>query len=185
MNEFRTPPRRRELITFLAMIAIAIAFYGGAFLLSSSAEGETHTIIIVERKFSPSELKVSPGDTVQWINQDSVDHQIEISLTTIQSPVLAPGDTWNWTFNNSESFVYYSTTDERDIQGTLIIGEEDEGVPGAGFFLCCGVFLVLAMYLGSRMIRRSLGDAPSPNGEGDDKDNENAQHSDQDVNNEE
>ncbi|TSA18825.1 MAG: hypothetical protein D4R72_01290 [Nitrosopumilales archaeon] len=75
--------------------------------------------------FSPSSIQVTPGTTIIWTNNDSVQHQIEsgaISTSTtnakdsftpdgqITSPVLAPGQTFQYIVNNVGTITFYDPT---------------------------------------------------------------------------
>ncbi|HWY36659.1 MAG TPA: plastocyanin/azurin family copper-binding protein [Nitrosopumilaceae archaeon] len=72
--------------------------------------------------FSPSSIPVTPGTTIVWTNNDSVPHQIEsgvISTSTtnakgsfspdrqIISPVIAPGQSFQYTVNNVGTITFY------------------------------------------------------------------------------
>jgi len=72
--------------------------------------------------FSPSSISATPGTTIIWTNNDSVPHQIEsgvISTSTtnakasltpdgqINSPVIAPGQTFQYTVNNVGTITFY------------------------------------------------------------------------------
>jgi plastocyanin len=97
---------------------------------SSQNQGNTIKVSIVsgssspynQNYFSPSSIQVTPGTTIVWTNKDSVPHQIEsgvISTSTtnakasfspdgqIISPVLAPGQTFQFTINNVGTITFY------------------------------------------------------------------------------
>jgi plastocyanin len=58
-------------------------------------EPKVHTIEIKQMKFQPSELTVQKGDTVIWINQDIVAHDVtEASAKAWTSSVLTTGQSW-------------------------------------------------------------------------------------------
>ena len=75
--------------------------------------------------FSPSSIQVTPGTTIIWTNNDSVPHQIEsgvISTSTtnakgsfspdgqITSPVIPPGQTFQYTVTNIGTITFYDPT---------------------------------------------------------------------------
>jgi plastocyanin len=69
-------------------------------------EPKVHTVEIKQMKFQPSELKVQKGDTVIWINQDIVAHDVtEASAKAWTSSVLNTGKSWKMVA--AQSFDYY------------------------------------------------------------------------------
>lgn len=62
--------------------------------------------------FEPVTLNITPGTTVVWTNTSSEDQTIVGSSDngeSFVSPVLSSGDSFNYTFENSDKFEYYST----------------------------------------------------------------------------
>ena len=54
-----------------------------------------HTVLIRQMQFIPSSLKVQKGDTVEFINEDMVAHDItEASHQAWSSSVLPSGNSW-------------------------------------------------------------------------------------------
>lgn len=73
--------------------------WAGPLVLACAGEhGEsgprTHTVEIREMEFHPGELRVSPGDTVVWINRDIVPHTATDPDSAWTSPPLSQGDRW-------------------------------------------------------------------------------------------
>jgi plastocyanin len=75
--------------------------------------------------FSPSSLQVTPGTTVVWTNNDSVPHQVASGVITtstatthgtfspdgqINSGVIAPGKTFQYTVNNVGTITFHDPT---------------------------------------------------------------------------
>jgi plastocyanin len=55
-----------------------------------------YTVVIKEMKFAPADLTVNPGDTVTWINNDIVEHNItETGKKAWSSSGLPPGKSWS------------------------------------------------------------------------------------------
>lgn len=75
-----------SLATFVGLLALA------AILFASAATAETHLVTIHRMAFEFPQAQVRVGDTIEWVNKDSVPH-------TASSPdagfdeTLAPGDT--------------------------------------------------------------------------------------------
>ncbi len=65
--------------------------------------------------FTPSEITVGSGTTVTWTNIDTTIHEIiegnpnnnEDETPVFDSSIIAPGSTWEYTFNNVGEFDYY------------------------------------------------------------------------------
>lgn len=62
-------------------------------------------ITIANFAFNPANVSVNKGDTVKWINDDQVPHQIAIMGSTSQ--VLNTGDSYSVTFDVAGSFDYH------------------------------------------------------------------------------
>lgn len=63
------------------------------------------TINIVQMKYSPADLLVHPGDTVIWINNDMVAHDVtEQKSNAWQSPMLQPGQSWKMAVSKNEDY---------------------------------------------------------------------------------
>lgn len=56
----------------------------------------THIVLIKNMKFEPSELVVNKGDSVKFINQDLVIHNITEENRHWASPTIAPKTSWTY-----------------------------------------------------------------------------------------
>lgn len=56
--------------------------------------------------FIPAEVTVPVGSTLWWINQDLVLHDVISLDLSIQSPLINPGASWSYTFNQPGRFAY-------------------------------------------------------------------------------
>ena len=70
----------------------------------SQTEVKTTTITIKDFSFNPNILTVKQGETVTWVNEDSVPHKITSS--TFSSEDLNQGDTFKFTFGTKGNFDY-------------------------------------------------------------------------------
>src|SRR5918996_5052865 len=60
--------------------------------------------------FQPAEVSVGVGDTVTWTNNDSVDHDVTADSFSSGDPGgMAPGDTFDHTFDEAGTFGYVCT----------------------------------------------------------------------------
>ncbi len=64
----------------------------------------TVRVKIQDAKFVSRTALINAGMTVMWVNQDNTDHQIKSAA--FSSPVLKPGDTFSYTFDNVGVYEY-------------------------------------------------------------------------------
>jgi plastocyanin len=75
--------------------------------------------------FSPNPVQVSVGSTVTWTNNDSVIHTV-VSGTSptpsglFESPIMNPGDTFEYTFTEAGEVPYFCTL-HPNMLGTAIV----------------------------------------------------------------
>jgi plastocyanin len=75
--------------------------------------------------FSPNPVQVSVGSTVTWTNEDSVIHTV-VSGTSptpsglFESPIMNPGDTFEYTFTEAGEVPYFCTL-HPNMLGTAIV----------------------------------------------------------------
>jgi plastocyanin len=81
------------------------------FLLNSCAteteksKPKLHTVEIRQMKFQPAELVLQKGDTVVWINNDIVAHDVtEEPGKTWTSSLLPVGESWRLVVNESADY---------------------------------------------------------------------------------
>jgi len=66
---------------------------------------KTHTIEIKQMRFQPAELIVQKGDTVIWLNNDIVDHDVtEESSKAWTSSLIPPGKSWRSVVNQNADY---------------------------------------------------------------------------------
>ncbi len=71
--------------------------------------------------FKPAEVTVSTGDTVTWTNNDTVAHDVTAdSFSSGDSAGMAPGDTFEHTFDEAGMFDYVCTV-HPGMEGTVVV----------------------------------------------------------------
>ncbi len=75
---------------------------------AAATSGETLQVIVENFKFAPTNLEVKVGDTVEWINKDSVRHTVTIPVLNVDQNLPAGGTT-TYTFTEKGSFDYHCT----------------------------------------------------------------------------
>ena len=74
---------------------------------SSTGNGTIHTVEIRNLEFFPSELAVSPGDTVRWVNRDFVPHTATASDNSWDTGKLDKDESAEIVFDSSMTLRYY------------------------------------------------------------------------------
>ena len=95
----------------LSLLKNCIYLLGSLFLLigcATETEKPVHKVHIVEIKqmnFQPKELVVQKGDTVVWINNDIVPHDVtEESAKAWTSSLMPVGKSWSMVVNQSADY---------------------------------------------------------------------------------
>jgi amicyanin len=59
--------------------------------------------------FGPAQLSIKAGDTVTWTNHDQAPHNAVVTSgpAQFQSPMLATGQSWSFTFSQPGTYSYY------------------------------------------------------------------------------
>ncbi|MDK2938607.1 MAG: plastocyanin [Methanolobus sp.] len=81
-------------------------------------------VYIQEYAFHPDYTTISPGDTVMWVNNDSVAFIIKGTLVgggSYQSPTLRKGDTFTYTFENKGTYKYELVTHPWTDGGFIVV----------------------------------------------------------------
>ncbi|MBS1736671.1 MAG: plastocyanin [Bacteroidetes bacterium] len=65
----------------------------------------TDTVVIKQMQFVPAILNIAKGDTVVWLNQDLVDHDITSDANGLfYSDTLKVGNSWKYMVTDSASY---------------------------------------------------------------------------------
>lgn len=78
----------------------------------------TVTVNIQEYAYNPSVIRIKEGDTITWVNQDTVQHNV--SNDSFESPLLSNGETFSYTFETAGTFEY-TCTPHPYMEGTVIV----------------------------------------------------------------
>ncbi len=95
-------------VVLLVLIFVALYFFSPRFsgnvILSVDEFSEMSKVEIKNLEFSPMEIVVNVGDTVEWTNSDSAEHMITSSV--FDSGVLKKGEKYSYTFNEVGEYEY-------------------------------------------------------------------------------
>jgi plastocyanin len=116
----------RKLLLLAAFATLAVT--GAAFAAT------TTTVTITKTGYVPSTTKISQGDSVQFVNSDTVAHQIVFKtmtgITCAPSPlVLQPGQSGTCTFQSSGSTTFTDPNGKRNsFRGTVSVNAAAEAL---------------------------------------------------------
>lgn len=88
---------------------------------------KTVNVMVSNNKFSQSPITVKRGDTVVWVNQDTINHQIasdphpqHTDLPDLESGSLATNQTYSYKFMNPGTYNYHDHLNPT-VKGTIIV----------------------------------------------------------------
>jgi plastocyanin len=119
----------RWITTVAACVALVLAGCGGGnsdknkssggSTSTQAASGNTVTIAMKNIQFSPKDVTVKVGQTVKWVNQDTVDHDVKAnSGATFKSDLFGNGSSYEWKADKAGT-VQYVCTVHPGMTGTL------------------------------------------------------------------
>jgi plastocyanin len=66
----------------------------------------TDTVMLQQMKFTPGDLTAKVGDTIVWINNDLVDHNVtSLRANFFYSDTLKVGGSWKWVVTDSAAYM--------------------------------------------------------------------------------
>jgi plastocyanin len=92
----------------LSLVAVVLTMVGvgvGAFTSSPARAADT-TVSIENFAFSPAAISVQAGDTVTWVNNDTVAHTATATDGSFDTGSIAPGSSASITFSTAGTFSY-------------------------------------------------------------------------------
>lgn len=109
---------KMKITCSLTGLSILLLFSTGCQLAGSKGYSpKTDTVIINNMQFQPAHLTIHPGDTVIWINQGIVAHNVtEDSLKSWTSGDIEPESTWKMV---PQKNIRYFCTLHPSMKGTI------------------------------------------------------------------
>ena len=101
-------------ILLLIVVSVAVAVVPG----STAA---TVQVAITATGFVPNSVTIGVGDTVTWTNADTRNRRVVSTDAGFTSPVLAPTQTFSFTFTNAGRFRYEDSSVSPRQRGTVIV----------------------------------------------------------------
>jgi plastocyanin len=112
-------PAMRPITLLVACLALVLAGCGGGDDngggsggggSSGSSSGNTVTIDMKNIKFAPQNATVKVGQTVKWVNQDTVDHDVQAkSGADFKSDLFGNGKSFDWKADKAGTVSYVCT----------------------------------------------------------------------------
>ena len=107
----------RAITLLVACLALVLAGCGGGNDKGSSSSGGggsssggTVTIDMKNIKFAPQDATVKVGQTVKWVNQDAVDHDVQAkSGADFKSELFGNGKSFEWKADKAGTVSYVCT----------------------------------------------------------------------------
>lgn len=96
---------------------------GLLFLLAPArAEAAPQHVTIENYAYSPGTVTVYVGDTVSWTNHDQASHDVVTTSApaAFQSPLLATGEGWSFTFTVPGTYAYYCSV-HPDMRAQVVV----------------------------------------------------------------
>ncbi len=88
---------------------------------SAKDEGQTHTVVIENMKFSPGTLRVRPGDRVVFENKDLVPHTATAKPAgAFDSGLVAAGKSWTFIPQSAGTF-HYACLFHPTMEGEVVV----------------------------------------------------------------
>lgn len=86
---------------FLGLAGACVLGLGGATAVIAAA---THEVIEEDKKFSTKKIEISVGDTITFVNNDKIKHNITIRKMKYNSGLQEPGEDLNVLFDKNGKF---------------------------------------------------------------------------------
>jgi plastocyanin len=99
---------RKILLLVLATLAVAVV--ASAATAKSSSQAANATVSITATGFQPENVRVRPGDTVTWKNNDTKPHSVISDTAVFKSEPIAPGQSYSFKFDVESSYAYHDGT---------------------------------------------------------------------------
>jgi plastocyanin len=99
------------LVTAAAVLAVAAP---------AAHAATTKTVTIKTGGFTPAKVAIASGDSITWVNRDTVNRQVVATGGQFASPVIKPGGSWTRQFSVAGTFKYRDTFKSAQT-GTIVV----------------------------------------------------------------
>ena len=77
-------------------------------------------VVMKNTAFAPADVTIKAGQTVAWVNQDSMQHDVVANDGSFRSQLLDTGQVFTFTFSKAGSFPYYCAIHPQ-MKGTVTV----------------------------------------------------------------
>ena len=91
----------------LVLLAFATAAVAQQQQGEETAQGDVVGVSIRDNYFDPADIVVSPGTTVEWVNEGQNPHSVVADNGMFDSGLLYPGEFYQVTFEGSGTVTYH------------------------------------------------------------------------------
>jgi amicyanin len=103
------------IIVVISLVIIVLGLGGYLFITSQNKTNNNNVnenavsneVIIDNMSFKLEEITIKKGQTVTWVNKESLDHNVNSNDGTFSSGILSRNEKYSFTFNNIGSYEYY------------------------------------------------------------------------------
>jgi plastocyanin len=104
----------------MRMLALSVAAVAALAVAGPAGASVTKTVNIYSGKFSPKSVTITEGDSITWVNRDSVNHQILANKGQFVSAILKPKQSFTFTFHAAGNYGYKDELHPK-ITGTIVV----------------------------------------------------------------
>jgi amicyanin len=102
-------------IYLIGIIILGVLIIGGTInywlfytpIKNTNLDFGENIVNISKFSYNPMEITIKKGETITWINYDSIKHSVTSEEDLFNSGLLSKEDTWNYTFNEQGTYNYY------------------------------------------------------------------------------
>jgi plastocyanin len=122
--------KKRSFLTGSLMILLAAILTVGCSKSNNNGNGNNNSpkVYMKNSVFSNTNLQITMGTTVTWINDDIVAHTVTADNGSFDSGNINPGGSFNWTFSSAGTFAYHSKL-QMGMTGIVVVA----GSSGGGY----------------------------------------------------
>jgi plastocyanin len=109
----------RRFLLPLAALAACLTAAGCGAAGASAPVATTHVTMVKSYRFDPDVIKIKPGDTVTWKNDDNFTHTVKVGDGPDHK--VGRGDSVSVRFDRPGTYDYVCTLHSHDMHGKVIV----------------------------------------------------------------
>jgi plastocyanin len=125
---------KHSLAFGIITVLIAMSVGCGLNPLAAPPVDTTQVLLPKSYKFSPTVIRVKPGTTVTWQNDDNFIHSVFVSALGTAPQTMQPGESAKITFDQPGEYTYICIHHPNDMKGEVIVtSAESAPTPSTGY----------------------------------------------------